>query len=251
MIPVVPLSYGREFQTFYDRIFRKDSYAARAARELANWHPDRRLGTLELGVGTGRIALPLSDHVGTVIGIDSSPELLEQLDGEIHDQAAPVAPVRADIRSYADGERYGLVYCVCATLSLVLDAEQQRGVIERAAEHLVPGGRLVVETHNKSGVLAMHEGKSRASFFTPYPEPGTGLLTCSTLSPDHEFWYASQIWFEAGASYVGNEVTRLTTPEEVDDYAAGAGLRPLGRAADWFGTPHCTDATMFVSVYER
>ncbi len=110
MIPATPASYGREFQACYDRIFRKDSYAARAAQELADWHPDRRLGTLELGVGTGRIALPLSCHVGTVVGVDSSSELLEQLGCELRDQSAPIVPIHGDIRSYADGERYGLIY---------------------------------------------------------------------------------------------------------------------------------------------
>ncbi|SFQ42826.1 Methyltransferase domain-containing protein [Amycolatopsis arida] len=249
MSVVHDIGYGREFEGFYDRIFRKDDYAERAAEKLAELHPGDGLRSLELGVGTGRIAIPLSARVGTVVGVDSSPEMLDQLRREIKEKDADVVPVHADIREYTDDEKYGLVVCVCATLSMLLEPDEQRAAIRRAADRLAPGGALVVETHNRGGVLAMHEGRRRTSFFVPYPEPNTGLLTYSTLSPDETLWQASHIWFEGGSSQVGTERSRLTTPEEVDGYAADAGLVRRSLVTDWLGTPYSEESTMFIAVY--
>lgn len=243
------IGYGRQFGSFYDRIFPKDANADRTAEKLASLHPGGGLRSLEFGVGTGRIAIPLAARAGAVVGVDSSPEMLERLRGDVRETGAAVTPVHGDIRTYTDEQRYGLVYCVCGTLSMILDAGEQAAVIDRAARRLAPGGMFVVETHNKSGVLAMLDGRRNTSYFTPYPEPNTGLLTYSVISADDRLWQASHIWFEGGTSTVGTEVSRLTTPDEVDGYATAAGLRPVQRAADWQGTPYSETATMFVSVY--
>ncbi|MFD5034504.1 class I SAM-dependent methyltransferase [Streptomyces sp. NPDC058220] len=251
MSGIEDIGYGRQFDGWYDRLFPKDSLAALTAKKLASLHPGGGLGTLELGVGTGRIAVPLSQEVGRVVGVDSSPEMLAGLAKDAAVTTADVEGVHGDIRDYTDDQRYGLVYCVCATLSMVLDPADQQRAISRAAERVAPGGVLVVETHNRSGVLAFHEGQRRMTYFIPYPEPGTGLQTHSTLVPEQNLWQCSHIWFEAGTSRVGTELSRLTSPEEVDAYAAEAGLRRVSIHADWSDTPYSDESAMFVSVYER
>ncbi|WP_344260117.1 class I SAM-dependent methyltransferase [Streptomyces sodiiphilus] len=245
------IGYGREFEGFYDRIFPKDDYADLAAAKIAERHPGGGLRSLEFGVGTGRIAIPLAARTGAVVGVDSSTEMLEQLRAEIKEKDADVVPVHGDIRTYTDDEKYGLVYCVCATLSIILDAGEQREVIRRAADRLAPGGTLVIETPNRGGVRAIHEGRRRTSYFVPYAEPNTGLLTCSTLTPDDRIWQASHIWFEGGTSRVGTELSRLVTPEEIDEYAAEAGLEPVDRQADWLGNPYTDTSLMFISAYRH
>ncbi|WP_069814016.1 class I SAM-dependent methyltransferase [Streptomyces sp. TP-A0874] len=248
---VQDIGYGRVFAGFYDRIFPKDGYADLAAEKLAAQHPGGGLGTLEFGVGTGRIAIPLSERVGPVRGVDSSPEMLEELRRDIKEKNAPVTPVHGDIRNYTDDESYGLVYCVCATLSMILDPQEQQAAISRAAERLAPGGKLVVETWNRSGVLEMFEGRDRTSYFIPYPEPNTGLLTYSNLVQDRMLWQASHIWFENGSSNVGTEMARLTTPEEVDGFAVEAGLTPEHRVADWMDKPYSEKSLLFIASYSR
>lgn len=249
MSPVEDIGYGRQFAGFYDRIFPRDATADQTAVKLASFHLGGGTGALEFGVGSGRIAIPLAAHVGKIVGVDSSPEMLEQLRRNTKESDVAVTPVCGDIRTYADDEQYGLVYCVCGTLSMLLEPAQQQEVINRAAARLAPGGKLVIETHNKQGVLALHEGRLRTSFFLPYPAPDTGLLTYSTLSPDHRLWQASHVWFDGGSSHVGTELSKLTTPEEVDGFAAAAGLELVSRSADWQDTPYTETAAMFVSVY--
>ncbi|MEU2954871.1 class I SAM-dependent methyltransferase [Streptomyces xanthochromogenes] len=252
---VEDIGYGRQFEGWYDRLFPWNESAAVTATRLSELHPEPAAGTVEFGVGTGRIAVPLARALGgaPVTGIDSSPEMLAALraagDGE---EPAPVEAVLADIRTYTSQRTAGLVYCVCATLSMLLTPEDQRQAVARAACLLVPGGRFVVETHNKPAVIASHEGRSRTSYFLPYPEPGTGLQTHSTLLPENDLWHCAHVWFDSdGTSRVGTELSRLTTPDEVDDYARAAGLVPQSRNADWLGTPYTEDAPMFVSTYVK
>ncbi|WP_329381394.1 class I SAM-dependent methyltransferase [Streptomyces sp. NBC_01351] len=251
MTAVEDIGYGAQFDGWYDRIFPKDAHAEATARALAALHPDTAAGTLEFGVGTGRIAVPLSRETGPVVGVDSSAPMLAGLAAEAAAQGAPVTGVHADVRTYAEDRTYGLVYCICSVLGLITDPDDQRRTVRRAAALLAPGGRLVVETHNRPAVHALHEGRAQATFFTPYPDPGTGLQSHAVLlGPD--LWQCHQIWFEAdGSTRVGSEVVRLLTPDEVDAYAEDAGLTPTARWSDWNATPYDPRSPLFVTVYER
>lgn len=242
------IGYGAQFGGWYDRIFPKDGAAARTAEQLAAWHPDPALGTCELGVGSGRIAIPLTAHVGKVTGVDSSPEMLDALRED--PGSSLVTPVHGDIRKWRGDERFGLVYVVCATLSMITDPDEQQAAIDRAAEALEPGGRLVVETHNKPAVIGLHEGRQRTSYFIPYPYPDAGLQTYSTLLPG-DLWHCSHIWYEGGTTRIGSEVSRLTAPDEIDAYAKAAGLESEGRYSDWDLTEYGEQSGMVIATYRK
>ncbi|MFD8549889.1 class I SAM-dependent methyltransferase [Streptomyces sp. NPDC059649] len=248
---VQDIGYGRQFAGWYDRLIPDDAITAAAVEGLAALHPDPEGRTLEFGVGTGRIALPLSEKIGHVTGVDSSPEMLDALRTKLKDGTGDVTAVHGDIRTYTSESRYALVYCVCATLSVLTTPEDQQQAVRRAADLLAPGGRLVIETHNKPPVLAMHEGLSRTTYFVPYPEPGTGVQTHSTLL-DGDRWHCSHILYQAdGTTRVGSELTRLTTPEDIDGYARAAGLTPESHLAHWDGSPYSERAPMFICCYVK
>ena len=245
------VAYGEQFAGFYDRIFPGGEAAERTAAWLAGLRTDPSLPSLELGVGTGRIALPLAAHGGEVVGVDASPAMLDRLRAALAERPRAVTPMLGDIREYADERAYGLVFCVCGTLSMVLDPADQQQVLDVCARAAAPGAAVVVETHNPAGVEAMHEGRTRDSFFTPYPQPDSGLLSYSTLVPTARSWQLSHVFFEEGRARVGSEVSRLTSPEEVDAYAARAGLEPMGRYGDWGGRPFAGLEPTFISVHRK
>ncbi|MGW8062468.1 class I SAM-dependent methyltransferase [Streptomyces ziwulingensis] len=247
---IADIGYGKQFDGWYDRIFQDDASTRAAVDGLAALHPDPASGTLELGVGTGRIALPLSHRVGPVLGVDSSPEMLTAL--EKKGDRGEVTGELADIRTYRSGREFGLVYCVCSTLSLVLDPDGQREAIARAAEQLRPGGRLVVEAHNRPGIVAQHEGQTRASIFLPYAEPNTAIHLHAMLVADQRIWQVSTVWYEAdGTHRIGTETVRLLTPDEVDGYARDAGLVPEGHYSDWERAPYVPAAGLFIASYTK
>ena len=247
------IGYGQQFASWYDRLFPNDASVTVEVERLSSLHPDPDLGTVEFGVGNGRLALPLSRLVGPITGIDSSPEMLGTLRKALRPDT-PVEPVHADIRSYTADRTVGLVYCVCATLSMLLTPEDQQQAVQRAADLLAPGGRLVVETHNKSAILNLHEGRRHATFFAPYPEAGTGLQSHSVLLSEGSLWYLSHIWYEAdGSTRVGSETSRLTAPEEMDAYARAAGLEPESRFGDWpaGAEPHHERSPLSICTYVK
>jgi len=107
-------------------------------RDLADGGP-----ALELAVGHGRIAIPLAASGVEVDGIDISPKAIELL--RAHPQGGAVNASVADISDFALDRRYSLVYLVFNTITNLPTQDQQVACFERAAEHLRPGGRFVIE----------------------------------------------------------------------------------------------------------
>jgi len=245
------IRYGSQFADIYDRIFPPGPDADRTAAKLAELHSGDGAPSLELGVGTGRIALPLAERVGEVVGVDASPDMLDVLHHALSQHPRPVVPVLGDITTYHDDRRYGLVYCVCGTLSMLLDPTDQQRAVTVAGRQLAPGAVLVIETHNPASVEALHDGRARESYFIPYPGTDAGLLSYSTIDVGRRLWQLSHIWFDDGRVRIANEISRLTTTEEIDRYAERAGLDLAARYCDWQGTPFRVDAPMQVCLYRR
>src|SRR5690349_24431741 len=98
---------------------------------------------LELGIGTGRVALPLSRRGVTVCGIDLSGEMVEQL------RAKPGADrIQVTLGDFATtnvpGE-FALAYLVYNTINNLATQDDQVACFQNAAAHLQPGGCFVVE----------------------------------------------------------------------------------------------------------
>ncbi|MFF5981111.1 class I SAM-dependent methyltransferase [Streptomyces olindensis] len=245
-----PRDYGEQFAEFYDELFPKDAAADQVADALS-----RLVGSdgtaLELGVGTGRIAIPLAQRIAHVTGVDVSPEMLDLLRDDVSRTGARVTAVEADLRTYADEQRYPLVYAVCGTLSMLVDADAQREAVRHAADRVAPGGHLVVETHNPPGILAMTGGLSNFTTLVPYPTPGSGLVTTWNINEATSLWRASHLWINNGSLRMASELSRLTTPEEIEAYATKAGLRPDRLASDWHGTPYNEGSPTYVATFTK
>lgn len=92
---------------------------------------------LDLGCGTGRVALPLARRGHTVLGLDRDPELLAAL----RERAAGL-PVEAELGDGADfalGAEFGLALAPMQLVQL-LGPEQRAGCLRCLASHLRPGG---------------------------------------------------------------------------------------------------------------
>ncbi|HET7444890.1 MAG TPA: class I SAM-dependent methyltransferase [Solirubrobacterales bacterium] len=95
---------------------------------------------LDLGCGTGRVALHLARRDQPVVGLDLDPELLaalaERADG------LPVETVHADVREFELGRRVRLAIAPMQTLQLLDGAAERAACLQRVAAHLEPGGRF-------------------------------------------------------------------------------------------------------------
>ena len=132
-------TYGERIAEVYDRYFGDvDEAAIDLLEKLAAGGP-----VLELGIGTGRIALPLHKRGVQVAGMDASPAMIAKL------RAKPGGDeIKVHEGSFVDlptPDRFSLVYVAFNTLFALLTQEEQLRCFRSVASHLRDGGCFLVE----------------------------------------------------------------------------------------------------------
>jgi SAM-dependent methyltransferase len=198
---------------------------------------------LELGIGTGRIALPLSQRGVRVHGIDISSDMVEQL------QAKPGSDtVEVTIGDFAtttvDGT-FGLAYLVFNTITNLLTQDEQVACFRNVARHLEPGGCFVIEV-GIPDLQRLPPGET----FQPF-----------SVTPTHlgfdEYDVASQRSFSHHYSVVDGRLEifssphRYVWPSELDLMARLAGMTLRERWSDWNRRPFTSESRMHISVWEK
>ena len=98
---------------------------------------------VELAVGNGRVAVPVAEATGRrVIGIDSSPAMLEQARAKAADAGVDLDLRLGDMCDLEVDEPCALIYCPARALLHVPTWAQRRRLFERVASSLRPGGRF-------------------------------------------------------------------------------------------------------------
>ncbi|WP_284756237.1 class I SAM-dependent methyltransferase [Arthrobacter sp. efr-133-R2A-120] len=244
--------YGQQFADFYDDIFPRHQLSDIEVAWLADRIPPAAQSVVELGVGTGRVALPLQEMLARTgrkvrfTGIDISQEMLEML--RLVDPAGTVERRQGDISSFEYNIEPDVILCVCATISMICDPVMQRTTIEKAAEALKPGGTLIVETHNATAISAMHVADT-VTFCVPYPGNQRALVSFSTL--EGKSWHVDHAWIDAGTARFASEDSRLTTLEELDDYATGSGLIKASHTRGFSDNPVTDNCPTVTAVYSK
>lgn len=102
--------------------------------------------SLELCVGSGRVALHLARKGLRVVGIDASLPMLTRLQAALDEATAPnICLVEGDIRGFELGERFDLVYCALDSFEQMLTLDDARAALRCVERHLAPGGAFVTE----------------------------------------------------------------------------------------------------------
>ena len=238
-------TYGEQVADLYDDWYGDVSDVAATLEAVAALAGDGPV--LELGVGTGRLAVPLAERGLEVHGIDASPAMLERLAAKaaaagvvVHASRGDFADVAAEV---AGG--FGVVLVAFNTLFNLPDADAQHRCFATVARRLRPDGRLVVEA------------------FVPEPEAATpgGAVTPTVIEADRVVLHVTQSDPEA-QTVVGSVVSitesgirlrpwriRWATPDELDAMAAGAGLERVDRWGDWDRRPFDDESPRHVTVY--
>lgn len=237
-------TYGRSFADVYD-----DWYADPAGTDAAVERVAALAGAggtvLELGVGTGRLALPLAAAGCRVLGLDSSPEMLDRLRAK-----DPGGTVAATVGDVADPAAWpdGPVDVVLAANNLLLnlpDADSQRRCVALAARHLRPGGVLVVEA-----VVPAPLGRRERHLEVREVTPDSVVLIATDADPATGVVLGQHVELRDG------EPVRLRPwrvrpigVAELDAWAAAAGLGAPDRSGGWDGAPFDPDGGGHVTCY--
>lgn len=119
----------------YGLLFRERSADVEHYRALARAHPGP---ILELGVGDGRVALPLVDDGHDVTGVDRSREMLDALEARRAGRRLEVH--EADMREVRLGRVFGLVIAPFNAFAHLHAHEDRAAFFETVRAHLAPGG---------------------------------------------------------------------------------------------------------------
>lgn len=200
-------------------------------------------GALELGIGTGRIALPLSRSGVRLAGIDLSAAMLARL------QAKPGAEeIEVTVGDFATtrlAQQFKLVYLVFNTIMNLTTQDGQVECFRTAAAHLEPGGCFVVEV-----MVPQLQRLPPGETFRPF------TVTPTYLGID-EYDVARQGLVSHHYSVVDGRLElkavpfRYVWPAELDLMARLAGMTLRERWAGWRREPFTDASTKHVSVWEK
>lgn len=204
---------------------------------------------LEFAIGTGRVAVPLAEHV-PVSGIELSTAMLDQLRTKAGEDTIPV--VIGDMATTRVPGEFTLVYLVFNTIANLLTQEEQVACFRNAARHLSPGGRFVIELW----VPELRRLPPGVPATVGVADPGYILLDTYDVLRQHVVSYHFHFDFDEGEgegegteARLGRTPHRYIWPAELDLMAQLAGFTRESRHADWSGTPFTAESPSHVTVY--
>ncbi|GGZ86686.1 methyltransferase [Streptomyces subrutilus] len=243
--PAAPTGrYSDDHAADYDRWFAKPGVTAATVDSLALLAGEGRV--LELGVGTGRIALPLARRGFDVHGVEASQSMADRLRAKPGGES-----VRVTLGDFAEVPVEGvfsLVLVVGGTLFELPSHQDIQRCLTAAAEHLEAEGVLVLDAHVPEALaVAAASGVPEV-----VSESEDHLILCHRrIDPSTATYHSHYLVHEADRTHHLRVRFHYASPRELDLMAQRAGLRLRTRLGSWAGGPFTRDSAYHVSVYER
>jgi SAM-dependent methyltransferase len=200
---------------------------------------------LELGIGTGRIALPLAQHGLRVHGIDASPAMIAQLRAKPGGQHIPVT--LGNFADMAVEGRFTLIFVVFNTFFGLLSQDDQVRCVQGVAQHLTDDGVFVLEAFVPDFTRFDRGQRVEAR----QVEMDNVHLETSAHDPIQQRVMTQHVWLSAQSIRLYPVQIRYAWPSELDLMARLAGLQLRQRWAGWAEEPFTTTSGNHVSVYGR
>lgn len=237
--------------------YHESTYGDRVAEIYDEWHPAAPAEmvaalkdltgagpALELGIGTGRTALPLAAQGLEIHGVDASEAMVAKLRAKPGGDRIPVR-VGNFVEVGANGN-YSLIFVVFNTFFALRSQEEQVQCFANVARRLRPGGLFLIEafvpdpTRFTRGqiIQAMQVGVDEVKLEASRHDP----LTQRTFSQH-------VLITEKGVKLYPVQV-RYAWPAELDLMARLAGMRLRERWGNWQRDPFTAASTDHISIYE-
>jgi SAM-dependent methyltransferase len=237
------LDYDERRAESYDRRHAARFAEAETTADFLAGLVKRGSRVLELGVGTGRLALPLATRGFDVHGIDSSPAMLARLRAKPGGDAVGVVEGDfADVGTLVEGD-YGLVLLAFNSLFELLDQYAQCRCVAGAAARLAAGGVFVVEA------LAPELTRLEQSLTVTSLAPEEVVLQATSHDPLSQVVRGHDVVLSGGGVRLLPWAIRYASVPEVDLMARLAGLELRERWGGWRREPFTAASNRHVSVY--
>jgi SAM-dependent methyltransferase len=232
-------TYGDRISEIYDLWYSE--FEQSIIQTLARFAQGGR--ALELGIGTGRIAIPLHQEGIEVYGIDASQAMLAKLKSkpggeDIHVSIGNLADV--DVEGH-----FNLIFVVANTIFALTAQNEQVSCFKNVADHLTPSGVFVVEAFVPN--LARFTDRQTVRVID-MDENGV-RLEVSRLDLVNQQITGQQVFLTEEGSRLFPVKIRYAWPSEMDLLARHAGMTLQHRWSSWEGDPFTNDSTRHISVY--
>lgn len=239
-------------------IYQAETYGERIAGVYDDWYHEYAEATvttlrelaqggraLELGIGTGRVALPLLHSGVEVHGVDASEAMVANLRAKLAGEKLPVTI--GDFAEVPVEGQYHLIYVLFNTFFALLTQEAQLRCFQNVAQHLAPNGVFVIEAfvpnlprfQGQQTVRAIQVGVNEVQ------------LDVSQLDPVEQKITSQHIVLGAqGGVQLYPVQLRYVWPAEFDLMARLANLRLKQRWSNWEHAPFSSASPKHISVYE-
>jgi len=197
---------------------------------------------LELGIGTGRIALPLAQRGVPVHGIDLSHAMVERMRAK--PGGAEIGVTMGDFATTTVDGTFSLAYLVFNTIMNLTTQDEQVACFQNVASHLQPGGCFVIEV-GVPDLQRLPPGETFQPFhisstrlgFDEYDVAAQGLISHHYL-------------LDGDTTEVVSMPFRYVWPAELDLMARIAGMTLRERWSGWQREPFTSESRQHVSVWE-
>lgn len=233
-------TYGEEFADIYDDWYPHTATTAAAIERISVLAGDGAI--LELGVGTGRLAIPLAERGHRVAGVDSSAAMLDRMAAKPN--GAGVTAILGDMGGPLPGGPYRVVFVANNTMFNLTEIEAQAAAFRNVAAVLEPGGCFVVEAF----VPGVPSG-STSGVELRHMTADTVVLSVHRTDEDRQIAEGSYVEFRDGGVRLRPWSIRFTAPGELDDLATAAGLFCERRYGGWDWSPYDDSSAHHVSIY--
>ena len=237
-------TYGERWAPHYDAVFSEIDFEVEFLEKLAG-DPPR---ALELGVGSGRVAIPLAEAGVAMTGIEVSDEMLALLAAKPGGDSINI--IKGDFADVLVDTRFPLIYLPLNTLFTLLTQERQVECFVNVAKALEDGGRFVLDAfvpdmkgwdkeHTKIRVPSISSNKSHAYELSIHNPLNQTIVSHEVRRLDD------------GDTAVLPTRVRYAWPSEMDLMARFAGLTLEARWGWYDKRPFTEKSVEHVSVYQR
>jgi SAM-dependent methyltransferase len=234
-----PGIYGSSIAPFYDKWYpAADEDSIQFLAQLAS-----RGRALELGIGTGRLAIPLKTRGIDIHGIDVSSPMVERLHAKEGGNNIPVTI--GDFSELTVDGRFDLVFIVFNSFFCLPTQELQLKCLRKVADHLIGGGRFVIEAFVPDMTRFVGGQSTRTTSIN-----NDEVRIDVSLHDAAKQQIVSQhvILAENGIKMIPVTI-RYVWPSELDMMARIAGLKLQNRWEDWKRTPFKATSSRHISLY--
>ncbi|MEJ2757338.1 MAG: class I SAM-dependent methyltransferase [Anaerolineales bacterium] len=232
-------TYGKRHAEIYDEF--NTTYDPACVEMLAELSQGGL--ALELGIGTGRIALPLFEKGVSVQGIDASNEMLDKLRAK--PGGTEIDLVTGSFAQFDLQKQFSLVYVVYNTFFALLSQSEQVRCFKSVKKHLSPEGVFVIEAFVPDPCRYENGQTIRAVRLTEKD----AIFDISQFNPERQIVTTQHVWLSQEGFHLYPVKLRYAWPSELDLMAQLAGLSLRHRWSSWSKKPFTRASHKHISVY--